>query len=110
MKSLFAMILLANAMGSADGLAFVTSIMRTPLVPVAALRAINPFPSNVVLNQASTHSEVTMANHNQATGAAEAASPKPVVEDTTTLAQRHEMVDLVYARSLERMNAFASGN
>lgn len=93
-----------------EGLAFVASAMRSPMVgPVAALKSLgrvrSPTPTTaadgpIVLNAGAIRNE-------------EVESSKSVLnsyefgkDDDSVRAMRSEMVDLVYQRSLDRLDSF----
>lgn len=88
-----------------EGLAFVTAIVN----PVATLRAVNPIrifsgaglPKESFVLQ--SHSGVASTK-----GLLSDEKPKADDDDVMVRVQRSQMVDLVYERSLERMNSFAT--
>jgi len=88
---------------SVHGLAFVASMMRVPTVgPVATLKS---------LGRSRPRSTMTSTLDGAATTAV--LDEIPPKQDTTSFddesvrAMRNEMVDIVYQRSLERLNGFA---
>lgn len=121
--------LLCLLFAGVQGLAFV------PLVSLRAANLINTFlpnrplpsassssssvttPSGVAASSLQAHAEAVSPLRMQGEvdvaikGAAGAtATTKFGYDDLNTRAQRNEMVDLVYSRSLQRMDAFTSGN
>lgn len=117
---LFVAVLFVSSVGNTEGLAFVTSIMRTP-IPLLALNplkilanrksASTPSPSTAAVSSTvsalQAHGEALPLQKQQVGGAA-TTSDDFVMDDASLRTFRSEVVDLVYARSLDRMNGFAS--
>lgn len=99
-------LLFATFFSSVEGLAFVTGIMRPIVTPVAAMR------QRAATAPAITTSLSTAANADEVSGPT-AATKVDVAKkgvfgsDDSTRAYRSEMLDLVYQRSLDRMDSFA---
>lgn len=96
---------------SVEGLAFVTGIMRPIVNPVAAaFRRQRQASAPTFLSTAATADEdVLAAVFATASPLLEAAAAPQVVfgSDASTRACRSEMLDLVYQRSLDRMDSFS---
>ena len=103
--ALFCLAAFAVNAPSAEGLAFVASMMRIPTIgPVAALKSFGRMrtqPSKMdwpvtVLSQSARVDAVAKDSTYQFGS-----------DDASVKAMRNEMVDIVYQRSLERLDGFA---
>ena len=99
-KLFVCLVVLLSAVVQVEGLAFVTAIVN----PVAGIRALNPirmFSPRSVDNAGGLHA------HDAAdVSSAAASSVEDHIIDETIKNHRNQIVDLVYMRSLERMNSF----
>ena len=96
---------------SVEGLAFVTGIMRPIVNPVAAFRRQRqvsaPIISTFLSTAATADDEVLAAVFAPVTATVQSAPKIGFGSDESTRACRSEMLDLVYQRSLDRMDSFA---
>ena len=85
-----------------------TGIMRPIVNPVAAFRRQRQASAPTFLSTAATADEDVLAAVFATTPPLEAAAPQMVFgSDASTRACRSEMLDLVYQRSLDRMDSFS---
>ncbi|CAB9511437.1 expressed unknown protein [Seminavis robusta] len=103
-------LLFATFFVSAESLAFVTFIMRPIVNPVAAMKSMRQRVPALVEKQATKAtflSNTVQANDESLINKPKAVDVPAFGSDETIGAYRSEMLDLVYARSLDRMETFS---
>jgi hypothetical protein len=101
---LLALSVLAASIPRAEGLAFVASVARTNVNPIAAFKSLGRARA-----AADTSSTILGAGPSQADAPkSDRSYISEFGRDESTARVQDEMRDLVYQRSLERMNGFSS--
>ena len=104
-------LLFVTFLSSVQGLAFVTGIMRPIVNPVAAMKSMRQRVPVMIAQNQESNKPTFLSNTAQANDEVANSKPSQVVDaafglDDSTRAYRSEMLDLVYARSMDRMDSF----